>query len=138
MSLSLFFFFFFFKQKTAYEMRISDWSSDVCSSDLSRVEFDAVAAAAQLDRAIRHGHEAAERIEHQFAGHRVLLDRAFNDVELQRAQVHFLALGYLHTVERRSEEHTSELQSLMRISYAVFCLKKQKTYKTSLTNISTT
>src|SRR3546814_19545986 len=31
----LFFFFFFFKQKTAYEMRISDWSSDVCSSDLS-------------------------------------------------------------------------------------------------------
>src|SRR3546814_4820697 len=53
---------------------------------ISRVEFDAVAAAAQLDRAIRHGHEAAERIEHQFAGHRVLLDRAFNDVELQRAQ----------------------------------------------------
>src|SRR3546814_5069505 len=33
--ISLFFFFFFFKQKTAYEMRISDWSSDVCSSDLS-------------------------------------------------------------------------------------------------------
>src|SRR3546814_3311177 len=33
----LYFFFFFFKQKTAYEMRISDWSSDVCSSDLSRV-----------------------------------------------------------------------------------------------------
>src|SRR3546814_16594763 len=46
---------------------------------ISRVEFDAVAAAAQLDRAIRHGHEAAERIEHQFAGHRVLLDRAYND-----------------------------------------------------------
>src|SRR3546814_10585074 len=33
----MFFFFFFFKQKTAYEMRISDWSSDVCSSDLSSV-----------------------------------------------------------------------------------------------------
>src|SRR3546814_8466536 len=33
----LFFFFFFFKQKTAYEMRISDWSSDVCSSDLNRI-----------------------------------------------------------------------------------------------------
>src|SRR3546814_4867548 len=32
--------FFFFKQKTAYEMRISDWSSDVCSSDLHRVNFD--------------------------------------------------------------------------------------------------
>src|SRR3546814_3810991 len=35
--LSMFFYFFFFKQKTAYEMRISDWSSDVCSSDLSVV-----------------------------------------------------------------------------------------------------
>src|SRR3546814_6133903 len=34
--------FFFFKQKTAYEMRISDWSSDVCSSDLQIVEIDAV------------------------------------------------------------------------------------------------
>src|SRR3546814_7543031 len=34
--------------------------------------------------------------------------------------------GQLITVERRSEEHTSELQSLMRISYAVFCLKKKK------------
>src|SRR3546814_7538006 len=36
---SLFFFFFFFKQKTAYEMRISDWSSDVCSSDLVRLAW---------------------------------------------------------------------------------------------------
>src|SRR3546814_7294181 len=34
-----FFFFFFFKQKTAYEMRISDWSSDVCSSDLPNITF---------------------------------------------------------------------------------------------------
>src|SRR3546814_3931610 len=34
-------FFFFFKQKTAYEMRISDWSSDVCSSDLGRFQFGA-------------------------------------------------------------------------------------------------
>src|SRR3546814_6495609 len=38
-----FFFFFFFKQKTAYEMRISDWSSDVCSSDLRVHEFFAAA-----------------------------------------------------------------------------------------------
>src|SRR3546814_6780446 len=35
----LFYFFFFFKQKTAYEMRISDWSSDVCSSDLDNPAF---------------------------------------------------------------------------------------------------
>src|SRR3546814_3695882 len=38
--------------------------------------------------------------------------------------------------ERRSEEHTSELQSLMRISYAVFCLKKKKIHKLQQTNIS--
>src|SRR3546814_18163304 len=37
--MDVFCFFFFFKQKTAYEMRISDWSSDVCSSDLRRREF---------------------------------------------------------------------------------------------------
>src|SRR3546814_17348168 len=37
----MFFFFFFFKQKTAYEMRISDWSSDVCSSDLDRLHAQA-------------------------------------------------------------------------------------------------
>src|SRR3546814_6961002 len=39
---SLFFFFFFFKQKTAYEMRISDWSSDVCSSDLESFSLEPV------------------------------------------------------------------------------------------------
>src|SRR3546814_4378278 len=40
-------------------------------------------------------------------------------------------------VLRRSEEHTSELQSLMRISYAVFCLKKKKQYKTNITHTCT-
>src|SRR3546814_3692541 len=39
--MSILLFFFFFKQKTAYEMRISDWSSDVCSSDLHRADRDA-------------------------------------------------------------------------------------------------
>src|SRR3546814_9524395 len=46
--LLLFFVFFFFKQKTAYEMRISDWSSDVCSSDLADDDADVAALAAQL------------------------------------------------------------------------------------------
>src|SRR3546814_13483277 len=45
--------FFFFKQKTAYEMRISDWSSDVCSSDLARENYQVVLAF--RDRLIRHG-----------------------------------------------------------------------------------
>src|SRR3546814_15682440 len=43
-------FFFFFKQKTAYEMRISDWSSDVCSSDLKRARIDDIIAAAGVAR----------------------------------------------------------------------------------------
>src|SRR3546814_14421810 len=46
--------FFFFKQKTAYEMRISDWSSDVCSSDLEQVTLDAIVAAFGVDRGDRH------------------------------------------------------------------------------------
>src|SRR3546814_8939214 len=46
-----FFFFFFFKQKTAYEMRISDWSSDVCSSDLVEEQMVALGEAG-IDRAL--------------------------------------------------------------------------------------
>src|SRR3546814_10449480 len=43
-----FFCFFFFKQKTAYEMRISDWSSDVCSSDLEKIYFHEIDAREKL------------------------------------------------------------------------------------------
>src|SRR3546814_3109151 len=58
------YFFFFFKQKTAYEMRISDWSSDVCSSDLVIEEFamaEAIAAArlAEQIRRVAHAFHAA-------------------------------------------------------------------------------
>src|SRR3546814_11196594 len=52
--MSLFFFFFCFKQKTAYEMRISDWSSDVCSSDLLSTEQAGAQASPRFPRA--HGH----------------------------------------------------------------------------------
>src|SRR3546814_2371848 len=83
---------FFFKQKTAYEMRISDWSSDVCSSDLSEASASRMQA---LPRRCRRRCAPARRLS------------------ARRART------------ERSEEHTSELQSLMRISYAVFCLKKQ-------------
>src|SRR3546814_1218076 len=54
LSSTFFIFFFFFKQKTAYEMRISDWSSDVCSSDLSRSDF----ARLRVDAAIECSPEA--------------------------------------------------------------------------------
>src|SRR3546814_1540594 len=121
-------------------MRISDWSSDGCSSDLlQRREDDAAVA-----RALAHQHQP--RHPHQDAGlqhlelHRLddalpgeALAQEGKRVRLQRKTQrpvvldHMLAQVHL----RRSEEHTSELQSLMRISYAVFCLKK-KTRTTSI------
>src|SRR3546814_7963883 len=67
-----YFFVFFFKQKTAYEMRISDWSSDVCSSDLEQVE-DAEHDEGGQDRggiAVRHGHQEHE-LQHAQAPWRV-------------------------------------------------------------------
>src|SRR3546814_4454940 len=57
MSSSYWFFFFFFKQKTAYEMRISDWSSDVCSSDLPAAVAVVAAADRACDGAFAFGHE---------------------------------------------------------------------------------
>src|SRR3546814_4458081 len=103
---------FFFKQKTTYDMRISEWSSDVCSSDLAAAQ--AVRAAAALGARGRS---------------RISADRGAAPDRLSGRA----ALWVVHRRERdrrgvlrRSEEHTSELQSLMRISYAVFCLKKKK------------
>src|SRR3546814_5316732 len=96
------FVFFFFKQKTAYEMRISDWSSDVCSSDL------------------KHGHDVSRSPLENCR----LWPRSWRAAFPHR-RPGFPLLGGDCIV--RSEEHTSELQSLMRISYAVFCLKKKKT-----------
>src|SRR3546814_4381198 len=131
--------FFFFKQKTAYEMRISDWSSDVCSSDLkpaigrrtvSHPQHHAVEIALQ-----DHVGNATDRIgsvdgrctvgNDLDAIYRLDRDRADVDRLRESAIRHAMAV---EQCERciRSEEHTSELQSLMRISYAVFCLKKQK------------
>src|SRR3546814_7735194 len=107
---------FFFKQKTAYEMRISDWSSDVCSSDLAVTEEQARLAGPRLAHAPdQRGH--ALHIEGE-AGH--IAHRA-----VRLAMAHMVD-GIDGVARRRSEEHTSELQSLMRNSYAVFCLKKKK------------
>src|SRR3546814_817206 len=190
-------FFFFFKQKTAYEMRISDWSSDVCSSDLFGNLEDVDERGEQRrrvgqgGRAVRcHAGDRAQFLETQPFGRtgqaaeraarqRVLVEhrerilgefeiearkrapRAADEVERQPGQtLAGPAGGAEHLADRalerllatlaqrrqaehaerkgcaaanlairdlgefeRSEEHTSELQSLMRISYAVFCLK---------------
>src|SRR3546814_4502363 len=144
--------FFFFKQKTAYEMRISDWSSDVCSSDLPdrcrhrdqalRTAERRNASAAALGSANPYqGRGSARRLHARSSfPHGVGRDiRADLFPSLpERAgglRVHRGA-GVAERVRfkrdripgkgGRSEEHTSELQSLMRISYAVFCLKKKK------------
>src|SRR3546814_7636647 len=118
--MSCFRLFFFFKQKTAYEMRISDWSSDVCSSDLTARRSDA-----RISR-LRRRRSGPAGVHRRNAGARKSDDpRDCGDPARQllrpcrpRIYAHF---------RRRSEEHTSELQSLMRISYAVFCLKKKNT-----------
>src|SRR3546814_7925023 len=132
--------FFFFKQKTAYEMRISDWSSDVCSSDLIALDDSAV-----IRRSPEVEHERAvaiyDLLEDNFfrplgdysgpyhlrlsiAETRLQLD--IRDEDGQRLDsVALPLLPFRRVIRDRSEEHTSELQSLMRISYAVFCLKKK-------------
>src|SRR3546814_7958620 len=136
-------------------MRISDWSSDVCSSDLiDAVEIDA-------DAGIDRGEEvvladAADEDDCGVAGARIAgrgvegqaWDRLRDGRDIRRAFLlergtgdcghrHGRVLQRFRTAARchhdvayalagRSEEHTSELQSLMRSSYAVFCLKKKK------------
>src|SRR3546814_9573967 len=118
--------FFFFKQKTAYEMRISDWSSDVCSSDLLD-DLDLGHRRAQIIvEPVLVGEGLFVREQHAFVGDR-------DDIVVERARRDRL-LGLLRKQRpcgidtvARSDEHTSELQSLMRMSYAVFCLKKKIT-----------
>src|SRR3546814_2112671 len=116
-------------------MRISDWSSDVCSSDLLVV--GGALERGPLDAGL--GRESLQRARGLAVG-------VEGDVEVGAEDFGRL-LGLLdgdgrqqHRQSARSEEHTSELQSLMRISYAVFCLKKKKsttfTQHTALTETS--
>src|SRR3546814_2933380 len=112
-------------------MRISDWSSDVCSSDLhdiGRAEY-----VSATDREALDAFQLCSRIEgiipalepaHALAHVRKLAP------QMAREQIIVMNLcGRGDKDVFRSEEHTSELQSLMRISYAVFCLKKKNKHK---------
>src|SRR3546814_10823041 len=131
--------FFFFKQKTAYEMRISDWSSDVCSSDLLRrrersdeagIKYLIMAAfssafllfgmalvyattgAMELGEIARYLSDAGELSLILMTGFGLIV----------------VGVGFKLSIvpfPMRSDEQTSELQSLMRISYHVFCLKNK-------------
>src|SRR3546814_3587255 len=113
-------------------MRISDWSSDVCSSDLGEehAEGDRLPRQPQADADLGQGGRAHP--EAGAGGRRAA--EAVDRVRDRRAGAG--GRRPLHLVQR-SEEHTSELQSLMRISYAVFCLKK-KTHSTQNNNYSWT
>src|SRR3546814_5249618 len=117
--------FFFFKQKTAYEMRISDWSSDVCSSDLRRL--------VRLSRSVVSGDHRRDLSPGDVADGRAV-ERKRRCRRAVRDQGRAQRIRRLHRPRprTRSDEHTSELQSLMRISYAVFCLKKNITPPVSM------
>src|SRR3546814_4888382 len=113
-------------------MRISDWSSDVCSSDLvaRRADVDARMRARRRPRCFGFEQDAAQRRQ------AVAAEKGAEEqpVGAQRAPRQRERAGdIVDAVEHRSEEHTSELQSLMRISYAVFCLKKKNHYSIQTT-----
>src|SRR3546814_10728910 len=117
-------------------MRISDWSSDVCSSDLGGLDAAAIVVVLEepdaellvqrpdpLVGGSRHGHaeEADRRDVEEDAGMLARMPRR-NLLHLPHVRILDLDPRLVSDVvgHRRSEEHTSELQSLMRISYAVF------------------
>src|SRR3546814_5896065 len=112
-------------------MRISDWSSDVCSSDLEdQQEAHVVGVWQGEERTVEGGEQQRHRRRQQGQQQRA-------GTEFQRGDRQRLAALDEALVERaedrhqpRSEEHTSELQSPMRTSYAVFCLKKKKEHNT--------
>src|SRR3546814_6234096 len=131
---------FFFKQKTAYEMRISDWSSDVCSSDLMRIGGHNLQHLSAfklrqgfLGTQARQGAFQAGSINFHVGlrqdtagiGHDpfrawtvIRMRTTAENVIVARSGASGQALAHPGF---RSEEHTYELQSIMRISYDVFC-----------------
>src|SRR3546814_10005882 len=116
-------------------MRISDWSSDVCSSDL---------ASASSKTAIGLGYSIAQRGEPRPETVGLTSTAHVAALDAQRVYDRVISYDQIMTLNAatpsalvdmagngavRSEEHTSELQSLMRNSYAVFCLKKKTKHK---------
>src|SRR3546814_1972748 len=106
-------------------MRISDWSSDVCSSDLNSPLRPSPSKAGVLAVSL-----SPQWLDELRA--RVTLSTLIGKtVKVQKAGREYKACCPFHNEKtpsftiNRSEEHTSELQSLMRISYAVFCLKQK-------------
>src|SRR3546814_8905300 len=122
-------------------MRISDWSSDVCSSDLEKIADAArdkrIEGVADIrDESNREGVRAVIELKRD-ATAEVVLNQLWRHTPAQSSfPANMLAIRGGRP-EMRSEEHTSELQSIMRISYAVFCLYK-KTQAHALRNKTVT
>src|SRR3546814_8567937 len=123
---------------TAYEVRISDWSSDVCASDLLPENYEKHMDAFQFIKDVPTDWEESVALDgavgeyvaiarKQRGGQEWFLGALTDENPRTLAlKLDFLDPGKRYRVQLyRSEEHTSELQSLMRISYAVFCLKKK-------------
>src|SRR3546814_7865236 len=128
-------------------MRISDWSSDVCSSDLGvpAAQIGSVGGpiAGQINNFIGGNPALVPEKSTTWTIGAVIQPRALpgftatvdffdikvKDAILQIPEQSVLDICYGIEQDARSEEHTSELQSLMRISYAVVCLKKKKQQK---------
>src|SRR3546814_3254951 len=113
-------------------MRISDWSADVCSSDLN-AQHDGNEYGHDGGGAHDGPHRAHRRHQHgdqaAFAGAAVADEPVANPLRDAGADQALADDEQAGNQDDRSEEHTSELQSLMRISYGDFCLTKENTIK---------
>src|SRR3546814_2867496 len=125
-------------------MRIIDWSSDVCSSDLGDRLLGNAGSFHHAFRQVGLDHfpgiweeegVAAEAafvaVDAKIAAQAVVSSAAAQQVVAGEAEHQIVPAAAFQGLRRRSEEHTSELQSLMRISYAVVCLKKKTKEKTT-------
>src|SRR3546814_3063353 len=120
---------FFFKRKTAYEMRISDWSSDVCSAMVAVMKGSYwLTSGADIARSTLGYAEIGPGPMSRRAGGSMGpgIGVMLTDAPSLSSRGSPVSTSGLSCGEpARSEEHTSELQSLIRNSYAVFCLKKK-------------
>src|SRR3546814_10128786 len=104
-------------------MRISDWSSDVCSSDLADLGEGGFGDVERLAKSLM---QRRQPVEQTLRAAELVVGTVLAAVQ----QLLRLRTFFKQAARMRSEEHTYELQSLMRISYAVFCMKKKNvTYK---------
>src|SRR3546814_9166893 len=119
-------------------MRISDWSSDVCSSDLSSARaleagqevyahYGDAAAKPRIAIALRRGRREMTGSRTGMVGSlKIYVPGPGGYQQIDGSKFYDARYWEPEKYQQRSEEHTSELQSLMRNSYPVFCLKKKK------------